>query len=71
MRRIVVRGDPIDRLFEHIRQLEPHLIVLGKHASRRGSRPANWSGSVSRHTALFAPVSVLIVPPSRESADVA
>jgi nucleotide-binding universal stress UspA family protein len=64
VRRIVKGGDPIDRLFEHIRQLEPSLIVLGKHASRRGRRPAKWSGSVSRHTAFFAPTNVLIVPPS-------
>jgi universal stress protein E len=64
VRRIVARGDPIDHLFEHIRHLEPGLIVLGKHSPRLGTRAARGAGSVSRHTALFAPTNVLIVPPT-------
>lgn len=59
---IVERGDPIDLLLQHIGALEPDLVVVGKH-TRRGRRPASWSGSVSRHMAFFAPTNVLIVPP--------
>lgn len=58
----VERGDAIDALFRHIQELDPDLIVLGRHGRRR--RDKDWSGSVSRHTALFAPTNVLIVPPS-------
>jgi universal stress protein E len=62
VRRIVARGDPIDHLFEHVRHLEPGLIVLGKHSRRPGTRAARGAGSVSRHMALFASTNVLIVP---------
>jgi nucleotide-binding universal stress UspA family protein len=65
VRPIVERGVSFARLIERIRQLDPDLVVVGKHASRR--RPADWAGSVSRHTAFFSPSSVLIVPPSPAS----
>ena len=61
--RIIDRGDAIEHLLEHVRHLEPGLIVLAKHSRHRGTRPAQRSGSVSRHVALFAPTNVLIVPP--------
>lgn len=57
---IVKRGEAIDRLFEHIRELKPDLIVLGKHGQRRRKR-ADRTGSVSRHVAMFAPTNVLVV----------
>jgi len=61
VRRILVRGDAIDQLMACIDEIEPHLIVLGKHTRRARRRPANWAGSVSRHMALFAPTNVLLV----------
>jgi nucleotide-binding universal stress UspA family protein len=63
---VVRRGDAIEGLFECIRELEPGLIVVGKHARRR-PRPVNSSGSMTRHVAFFAPANVLIVPPAREA----
>jgi nucleotide-binding universal stress UspA family protein len=63
----VERGDPIDRLFERIHQLEPNLIVLGKHTKRPDRRSSDRAGSVSRHMAFFAPANVLIVPPPAAS----
>jgi nucleotide-binding universal stress UspA family protein len=62
VRRILARGDPIDHILERASEIEPDLIVLGKHTRRTRPRPASWSGSVSRHIALFAPTNVLIVP---------
>jgi nucleotide-binding universal stress UspA family protein len=60
VRGVVERGDPIDRLFSHIEELKPSLIVLGKHEKRR-SKQTRRTGSVSRHVAMFAPTNVLIV----------
>lgn len=57
---VIERGDVIERLFEHIRELKPNLVVVGKHGRRRGGR-AGRSGSVSRHVAMFAPTNVLVV----------
>jgi nucleotide-binding universal stress UspA family protein len=61
VRRVLVRGDAIDQLFAYINEIEPDLIVLGKHTRRARRRPVSWAGSVSRHMALFAPSNVLIV----------
>jgi nucleotide-binding universal stress UspA family protein len=61
VRTIVVRGDAIDQLSGCIAEIEPDLVVLGKHTRRARRRPTSWAGSVSRHIALFAPTNVLIV----------
>lgn len=37
-RRIVERGNPIDCIFDRVRELEPDVLVLGRHV-RRGRRP--------------------------------
>jgi nucleotide-binding universal stress UspA family protein len=61
VRRILVRGDPIDQILERINEIEPQLVLLGKHTRRARRRSVSWAGSVSRHIALFAPTNVLIV----------
>jgi nucleotide-binding universal stress UspA family protein len=60
-RRILVRGDPIDHILAQVKEIEPDLIVLGKHTRRARRRSVSWAGSVSRHIALFAPTNVLVV----------
>lgn len=62
----IERGDPIDLLLTQLEQLQPELLVLGKHGSRAGRKPADWLGSVSRYMAHFAPTNVLIVPPRKD-----
>lgn len=63
VRRIVVRGDAIERLFEQLSALEPELVALGRHEARQRRGSQGGFGSVCRHTALFAPTDVLVVPP--------
>ena len=60
MRGTVERGEPIERVFRLIEELQPGVIVVGKHQKRRGKK-AGRSGSVSRHLAMWAPTNVLIV----------
>lgn len=61
---LVVQGDPIARLFEQLENLEPELLVVGRHDPRRRRRRKEpYTGSVSRHAALFAPCDVLVITP--------
>lgn len=60
---LIARGDAIERLFEQLRALEPQLVVIGRHEPRQRRSSAASFGSVCRHTALFAPTDVLVVPP--------
>lgn len=62
---LVAQGDPVARLFERLQDLEPELLVVGRHDPRRRRRRRSepYTGSVSRHAALFAPCDVLIVAP--------
>lgn len=63
LRRIVERGDPLDLLFGHVQQLNPDLIVLGRHGSRSRRRSGQGAGSVSWSVAFSAPTNLMVVPP--------
>lgn len=62
---LVAQGDPIAQLFARLADLEPALLVVGRHDPRRRRRRRSepYTGSVSRHAALFAPCDVLVVAP--------
>lgn len=63
MRRVIERGAPIEVLYEHVRRLDPDLIVLGRRGSPARLRRAQVAGSVPRLVAFSAPTDFLIVPP--------
>jgi nucleotide-binding universal stress UspA family protein len=60
--RIVVRGDAVKRVFEHIRRLKATLVVLGKHSSHKKRRTSTTFGSVCRYVSSFVQANVLVVP---------
>jgi universal stress protein A len=60
--RIVVRGDAVKTLFEHIKRLDATVVVLGQHARHKGRRDSTAFGSVCRYVTSFAQTNVLVVP---------
>lgn len=61
-KRIVVRGDAVQTLFEHMRRLDVALVVLGQHWRHKGRRDSSTFGSVCRYVTSFAQTNVLVVP---------
>ncbi len=63
---IIVRGDAVRLLFEHIRARQPTLVVVGQHnAAARRSNQSPYV-SVARYVATYAPTNVLVVPTSQQ-----
>lgn len=63
--RTIARGDAASMLFAQIHQVQPGLVVLGKHGETRRRTANTKFGSVCHHTAFFSPTDILIVPGGR------
>jgi nucleotide-binding universal stress UspA family protein len=62
----VLRGDPVRRIVEAVRQIEPDLVVLATHG-RSGAR-ALFTGSVASRVSRRCEVPLLLVPAGRADA---